>query len=575
MNKLVCFLAQNLVMILPLFPQSTIKINQLGYLINYSKYAWVNDVQKDSIVWSIWSVGDSLSVFSAKTPASQSIDSATRECVTRLDFSKFNKPGIYFIEVENVGVSFSFPVSDHLFNEVWKAGIKSYYFQRSGMNLEKRYAGIWARKAAHIKDARVYEGYSNGKIIEGEYRNCTGGWYDAGDFGKKIVPASLALYAFLKLAEMHPEKVRNAGIDIPNPYKGLPDFLAEAKWELDWFFTMQEASGAVHHLIVSPDFFYGPAQDDNFPRYITGISSTATADFAASMAMAAKVFHEYLPRYADSCLIAAEKAWKYLQDNPAIFPAGGYRDQEGIHGTGAYGDPNDQDERLWASAELYHVTGKKNYLDYFEKNCSHFPISSFGWWIDPHNYALYTMLLDIRPGKDPATINKLRTEIREHAEKLSRLAASNAYSVALTPDQYIWGSNSFVLNIGMELLIINEIFGTRKYTDVALQQLNYILGCNSLNLSFVSGYGKNAVKDPHQSINSYDSLSLAPPGFIPGGPNRFPEDHFLQTLIATRHPPPAKCYIDNHWSYASNEVCTCYNSGFIMLAGFFFDPKLK
>jgi endoglucanase len=126
--------------------------------------------------------------------------------------------------------------------------------------------------------------------------------------------------------------------------------------------------------------------------------------------------------------------------------------------------------------------------------------------------------------------------------------------------------------MGMELLIINEILNTQKYTDAALQQLNYILGCNSLNLSFVCGYGAHAVKDPHQSINSYDTLSLAPPGFIPGGPNQYPEDPFLRTLVSSHHPPPAKCYVDNHWSYASNEVCTCYNSGFIILAGFFFNP---
>jgi hypothetical protein len=72
--------------------------------------------------------------------------------------------------------------------------------------------------------------------------------------------------------------------------------------------------------------------------------------------------------------------------------------------------------------------------------------------------------------------------------------------------------------------------------DAALQQLNYILGCNSLNLSFASGYGPNAVKDTHQSINSYDTPSLAPPGFIPGGPNRYPQDPFLTTLISAHHP---------------------------------------
>ncbi len=569
-----CFIFSiQLFILFPAFSQSTIKVNQLGYLTNQHKYAWINDVRADTIFWHLRNSSDSSILYSAKTASSHKLDPATGEMVTRLDFRSFNKPGTYFIEVEKAGRSFSFPVSDNVYNKVWKAGIKSYYFQRSGMDLGVKYAGIWARKASHTKDALFYSGYSNGKIIEGEHHLSIGGWYDAGDFGKKIVPASLALFAFLKLAEMHPEKIKNAKIDIPNPWKGLPDMLAEAKWELDWFFTMQESSGAVHHLIVSPDFFIGPPQNDTFPRYITGVSSAATSDFAASMAMAAKVFRIYLPSYADSCLNAAEKAWRYLENNPAIFPSGGYHDPEGIHATGAYEDPNDKDERLWASAELYHVTGKKIYMEYFEKNCSHFSVSDYGWWFDPHNYAFYTWLLSPGPGKNQALVEDLKIKIRKHAEAISALSSSNAYGVALKPDQYIWGSNSYSLNIGMELLIINEIFKTDKYTDAALQQLNYILGCNSLNLSFVSNFGSNSVKDPHQSINSYDTISLSPPGFIPGGPNRFPQDPFLVALVSAHHPSPAKCYVDNHWSYASNEVCTCYNSGLIMLAGFFFKPE--
>jgi endoglucanase len=460
-----------------------------------------------------------------------------------------------------------------VYNEVWKAGIKAYYFQRSGMDLEPAYAGIWARKASHSKDAHLYAGYTKGKIIEGEYRNCIGGWYDAGDFGKKIVPASLALYAFLKLAELHPSKIKQVSIEIPNHIKGLPYILAEAKWELDWFFSMQEKNGSVHHLIVSPDFFFGPVQNDTYPRYVIGISSTATADFAASMAMAAKVYREYLPSYADSCLMAAELAWSYLEKNPAIFPSGGYQDPEGIHATGAYPDPKDQDERLWAAAELFHTTGKKNYLKYFEENCGRFPLSSYAWWQDPHNYAIYSYLLTSYPGKNPSLVEKLKNGIRSHADRISSLAASHAYGVTLSADQYFWGSNSYALNMGMELLIMNEILNTQKYTEAALQQLNYILGCNSLNLSFVSGYGKNSVKDPHQSINSYNTFSQAPPGFIPGGPNRYPEDPTLRKLINTSHPPPAKCYVDYHWAYACNEVCTCYNSGFIFLAGFFYNPR--
>lgn len=553
--------------------QSSVKVNQIGYVTGYPKYAWVNDVQASEIHWSVIKASNTQVVLSGTQATSQKTDEATGEKVTRIDFSKLETPGSYYLDVEGIGTSFEFVVSDNVFRDVWSAGIKSYYYQRSGMDLTPEYAGIWARKASHTNDARLYNGFENGKIIEGEHRNCKGGWYDAGDFGKKIVPASIAMYSFFNFAELYPEKLRSTRVDIPNPWKGLPDMLAEVKWELDWFFTMQEPDGGVHHLVVSPNFFMGPAQNDFFPRYITGVSSTATADFAAAMAMAARVYKPYLPTYSDSCLKAAQKAWTFLQNNPGVYPAGGYRDPQGIHGTGAYEDPYDRDERLWAAAELFRTTGDKTCNQYFEEHCQRFKMEYCGWWFDPHNYAFYTWLLANQPGKNQILEEKLKAQTRTFADSISYCIESNGYGAALALKQYVWGSNSYILNYGMELLIINNIFKTNGYTHAALQELNYILGCNSLNLCFVSGFGTYGVRDPHQSINSYDNLTLAPPGFVPGGANYLKQDPFLTRLIEKSNPAPAKCYVDKHWSYATNEVCIPYNSGLVLLAGYFLNEN--
>jgi len=381
----------------------------------------------------------------------------------------------------------------------------------------------------------------------------------------------MALYSFMSMAELYSDKTRLASVDIPNPWKGLPDLLAEAKWELDWFFTMQEPDGGVHHLIVSPDFYLGPAQNDRLPRYITQVSSTATADFAAAMAMSARVYKNFLPAFADSCLAAARKAWDFLQKHPAMVPADGIQDPEGIHGTGAYADQYDGGERLWAAAELFRTTGESKYEQYFENHVSAYRFDYCGWWVDPHNYAIFSWLLSSQAGKNPELEEKLKIQTRAYADSISHCIKSNGYGSALSPGQYIWGSNSYILNYGMELILINNIFHTQEYTEAALHELNYILGCNALNLCFVSGYGTYGVRDPHQSINSYDNLNLAPPGFVPGGANYMKQDPFLIQLIDDHHPAPSKCYIDKHWSYATNEVCLPYNSGLILLAGCFLE----
>jgi endoglucanase len=551
--------------------QSTIKINQIGYLTDCPKYAWVNDIPAGDFTWVVKQASDNKIVYSAISGSSQLFDTATGEKVTCLDLSALKTPGEYYLEINGTEPSFSFKIAANPYGDVWRAGIKSYYFQRSGMDLTSQYAGIWTRQASHTKDAILYAGYENGKIKEGRTIAAKGGWYDAGDFGKKIIPASVAFYSFLKFASLYPEKVKKMQVVIPNPWKGLPDMLAEVKWELDWFFRMQESDGSVHHQIVSPEFFIGPAQNDILPRYVMPVSSAATADFAASMAMAAGVYKPYLPDFADSCKVAAEKAWNFLETHPEIVPDGGYRDPKGINATGAYEDPVDKDERIWAASELFNLTGKSKYNDYFEENCSAFPLKNYGWWYDPHNYSLFTWLMTGQPGRNAGLVYDLKKKVKIYADSLAAESTKNGYGVILSPEEYIWGSNSYVANYGMELLIIDLILNTSAYENIALHQLNYLLGCNSLNLSFVSGYGQYAVKDPHQSINTYDNLDQAPPGFIPGGPNKFKQDPYLPRLIETKNPAPAKCYVDYHWSYACNEVCVPYNSGFVFLSGYFLE----
>ena len=50
-----------------IFPQSIIKVNQVGYLTGFSKYAWVNDLPGVAITWHVKNAADHRIVFSATT----------------------------------------------------------------------------------------------------------------------------------------------------------------------------------------------------------------------------------------------------------------------------------------------------------------------------------------------------------------------------------------------------------------------------------------------------------------------------------------------------------------------------
>src|SRR5712691_4570247 len=109
-----------------------------------------------------------------------------------------------------------------------------------------------------------------------------------------------------------------------------------------------------------------PELDDGGPRYVIGTgsspykSSCATADFAAVMAIAARVFQNFDPAFAAAALRAAERAWGWLSRYPNVT----FTNCCGVV-TGEYGDGDCSDERLWAAAELFRTTGSPVYNAYF------------------------------------------------------------------------------------------------------------------------------------------------------------------------------------------------------------------
>jgi hypothetical protein len=112
------------------------------------------------------------------------------------------------------------------------------------------------------------------------------------------------------------------------------------------------------------------------------------------------------------------------------------------------------------------------------------------------------------------------------------------------------------------------------YRDVALAQLNYIMGLNSLDMSFVMSHGTHAMQHPFNWI--YIDYGLAIPGWCAGGANQYTiegYDYFPSDLIKIGT-PPAKCYVETavcfEGSWASNEVETSENAALTFLSGYFY-----
>ncbi len=555
---------------------ANIKVNQVGYLIGHSKVAWLsNSSASYGEAWHIKNASSGQTIFTSSLIDKPVYDAASGDTLLKLDFTSLEIAGSYYVEVDNLGASYPFIISDTTYNNLFKDLVRSYYYQRCGEDLVTANGGIWSRPACHANDGYIYGGYSGGSIISGAYVPSTGGWHDAGDFGKKIVPASMALYHLLKLVELFPSTVNSIPLNLPSDTFSMPDLLKEAKYELDWFFSLQFANGSVSHLITSANFAEQAMPDkDEQTRYLVPASSAATADFAAVMAIASKVYKPYSAAYAAKCLSASQNAWAYIQATPTIAPAGGYTvDPPGINNTGTYFDTSDVDERLWASAELFNTTSDSVYRKYFETHYSYWnpEVDYPSSWPDVHGYAMYTYCFATSSEKTNTIREAIVNDIVYYTGLVVNAINTTGYGIALRPSDYYWGSNQLVGSYGVDLIRTYLLHPDTTYLEAALSHLSYLLGNNPLNLCYVTGHGTNSTKDPLQVPSIYDGIAAPVPGFLAGGPNQYSDayDILLNNYISANHPAPAKCYLDNHASYSSNEVCVTYTAPALFMAGYF------
>ena len=179
-----------------------------------------------------------------------------------------------------------------LYDDVYKKSLKGYYFQRCGTALLQPHAGVYYHAACHPGD-----GFYHSSTGQSGFRLTTGGWHDAGDYGKYVVNSGITVGTLLLAYERFPEKFNQDNLNIPESGNGVPDLLDEVRYELEWLLKMQNENGGVYFKITKEQFesFIMP-QNDSGIRYIHVLSSTATGNFAAMMARAARTLSILLIR---------------------------------------------------------------------------------------------------------------------------------------------------------------------------------------------------------------------------------------------------------------------------------------
>lgn len=511
----------------------------------------------------------------------QGYDCQAGDLVWKADISELSDPGEYRIEYEKEQISCNLKVSGQIYEELCSVLSKAYYFQRCGTELEAQYAGKFKRECCHTTPAVRLEDAQ--KMADGTgteeipFYDVRGGWHDAGDYGRYVTAASTALAHLLYAYRFFPETFL-VNLNLPESGNGIPDLLNECLYELKWLLNMQLQDGSVCHKLTSMRHanFVMPARDKRqlllFPP-----SSLATADFAAVMALASRIYAEYDADFSCTALNAAKRAWNWLEKHPEFI---GFTNPEGCN-TGDYADTDDRDERLWAAAELYRTVKEDACLReaerlYAELEAEGTDTVSVGWK-NVSGFAGWCLLEEIlgsaggngenNTGKKTELSEKYLTAFLREADRIAALGRKSRYGVALEAREYTWGSNMTVLNRAMLLGTAYLLRADDRYTECVAAQMDYLLGVNAVGYSYVTGVGEHAFMNPHNRVTVADGMDETIPGFVCGGPNAQPADEKAEWLIEPGT-PPMKCYLDLWECYSLNEITIYWNSPAIFVSAF-------
>jgi endoglucanase len=548
--------------------ENAIKLDQVGYLPNAPKLAMVTEAGATG-GFRVRRASDGADVFSGTLGGSVH-DPDSGDTVRLADFSALTQTGTFELDVAGVGRSHPFEISPGVYAEAFYLAARAFYGQRCGtaVDLAPTHPG-YAHPACHVAGTPNPDAQMHSSSGARGSRDGRRGWHDAGDYGKYVVNSGIATAELLWAYELYAGRVGAVRLDIPESGNDVPDLLDEVRWNLEWMLTMQDQDGGVWHKLTSERFggFVMPHLDDGGPRYVIGTgtapfkSSCATADFAAVMAIAARVYLPFDASFGRTALAAAEAAWGWL----ARFPNVTFRNCCGVE-TGEYGDGNCADERLWAAAELHRTTGSAAYGAAFVAGQAAFqPAIDAGApqaWPSLRNLAMLTYYLSARPGSDEGVRGRIRADLLAAADAIAARTGGHAYRISLQPDEYVWGSNGVAANYGVLLMIASAIQGDERHAAAALENLHYLLGRNAFGLSWVTGLGDRPFERPHHRPSGADANARPWPGMLAGGPNRYGGDPVIDALPAT---PPARRYRDDQASYASNEIAINWNAPLVFV----------
>jgi len=386
------------------------------------------------------------------------------------------------------------------------------------------------RGACHTKDGSVVGVDLNG------------GYHDAGDHVKFNLPQAYAasilgwsLYEYKDVFDSTGNKNK-----MLSTLKYFTDYLLKCHPDANTYYY-QVGDGQIDHT------YWGAPETQSGERavpYVANASSAASEVCALTSSALTLMYLNYKDidsSYANKCLKAAKELYSMAKGNLGKYKEGAFYQSNGYW-----------DDLSWAAAWLYVVEGNSSYMSeingYLSNNTflgeSPFQNKWTMCWDDMY-MAVFCKMAEL-------------TGEQKYKDAMEYNLNYWMNTLTTTPGGLKYLSNWGVLRYASaECLLALQYYkqtGDEKYKTFAQSQIDYALGKNPENMSYLIGYGsKYPVHPHHRAANGYTYA---------GGENTKPAKYTL-TGALVGGPDTGDAYKDDVNQYQYTEVAIDYNAAFV------------
>ncbi|MCY7278692.1 MAG: glycoside hydrolase family 9 protein [Phormidesmis sp. CAN_BIN44] len=378
----------------------------------------------------------------------------------------------------------------------------------------------------------------------------TGGYYDAGDHVKFGFPMASSMTMLGWGVVQYRNAYQQSGQldEALDAIKWGTDYILKAHTAPNEFWGQVGLGGADHAYWGAPETMTIARPTFKIDAQHPG--SDLAGEAAAALASASIAFRPTDSAYADRLLTHATQLFSFADTYRGKY-SDSIPDAASFYSSYGY-----MDELVWSATWLHKAIEAKGGTDtfYLNKAQSYYQGASVGWtqsW-DEKSYGA-AVLLAQETGD-----SRYRTDVENW---LNHWSDQSGAGIKYTPGEFAWldqwGSARYSANTAFVAGVYSDTVNDPgdRYSNFAKGQIDYLLGDNPNNRSYVVGFGNNAPRNPHHrgahgsttnNINNPETNRNVLTGALVGG------------LSA----PTDNAYSDDRTNFITNEVALDYNAGF-------------